>query len=1049
MAQETKGAVLAQLEEPMDNYKKTFNNFIQIGQSLSSTLEQDADLLADIRKKFDSLSASVELEFEGTEVFNQEIKRTKDLIEQSITRVHESLNVADCIAKDLDELSQAFDKIHADGVQLEDTVKNINIVSDSIEVASRNAGITAFHAGTQGRGFEVIAREMNALVKNVQEPTHKIPETAHAIIKHAIDLGHNLLRIDSIMLDLKQINKRFSEMTSELLSLIPNIEAGIKNISHSVETQKVLHRLLVGENEKTSTWLSEIYDVARSSAILEISLEAVFRHINNAYDRLLVVNDDTSFCHLYRTLVQALSGTVNRQTQSIQGTFDRDIEKLDVQSSERSILQLVSETNGLYETISTIDSEIQNWLKANNQAHDALVQGIALYQQVIGILGDLYSSLGAVRCEADKIEKPLFDLTKITERSKVLGLYAGIESARGGQFATALGVVTGEIKDLSEKTTSFVGQLGDVANDMLHSINQLSDCLIKSKSDVEQGIGSLQNAQLIIEKNGQVLQNLSTLAQEMVTSTKTMTMYCNELSTQIRALNEDYKSINTSRQRYAETSRAYSSVAGRLFTSLQQQLQSVNVLRSINKSIVFRQSVEPIILDPANKTDARSHEIIEQIFIGLLSFDSSNHLIPGLAQSFSVSPDGHEWDFTIRKNIRFHNGTRLTARHVAKTIARVKQGPNANFIDYVNSVSVLDENRIRFVLEYPYLPFLANLACGVCDITPDDFDETKPIGAGPYQFVHWHPQKEIVLDVTPDFYDGRPPIDRLIIKIIPDKKEACERFRRGEIDMMQISSDMVGELEAAEVVSGSVLSTQYVGINVKLETPFKHMEIRQAMNYIINKKEFAEVVMNGQALPAYGVFPPGMSVYNDRLVGYTYSIDRAKELMQNAGFGNGIDGTFLFDVSESDTAIRRAEYIRNRLGEIGIHVTLNPLPWKDFLEKGYRGESILCMKSWVSDNGDPDNFLYPLFHSKSFGRAGNTSFYRNRDVDEMIEQARIERNAKKRRELYRTIESIIINDAPWIFLSHGVDTYAVSKAINGFKVDPFSIVRFRYLWSER
>lgn len=1049
MAQEVKDAVLAQIKEPMDEFNKAFKEFVHSGQSTSATLERDVELLADIRKRFDSLSASVELEFEGTEVFSQEIKRTKELIEESVARVHESLSVSDCIAGDLDELSQAFDKIRAGGLQLEDTVKNINMVSDSIEVASRNAGITAFHAGTQGRGFEVIAREMTALVKNVQEPTHLIPETAHAIIKEAVELGHSLLRIDSIMYDLKDISKRFSEMTGELLSLMPTIEAGIKNISQSVEAQKVLHQMLLEENKKTSKWLSEIYDIARSSAILEISLEAVFRHINNIYGSLMTVKEPTSFQHLYRILMTVMGGMTDRQVLSVNGAVDRDIGRLEVLSSERSILQLVSETNGLFQTISSMDAEIQNWVKTNSQACDALAQGITLYRQIIDILSDLHKHLEVVGREADRIDRPLYDLTKITERSKVLGLYAGIESARGGQFASALGVVTGEIKDLSEKTTSFVAQLGDVANNMLRSISQLSECLIRSKSDVEQGIGSLQSAHAILDKNGEVLQNLSKLAQEMVASTESMTTHCNELSTKIRTLNEDYTTINTNRQEYAAASRSCSAIAGRLSTALQQQISKVIVSRPEYRKIVLRQSVEPIILDPANKTDARSHEVIEQVFAGLFTFDSSNHLVPGLARSFSVSPDGHEWDFVIRKNIRFHNGDKLTARHVADTVARVKQGPNANFIDYVNRVTTLDEYRIRFVLEYPYLPFLANLACGVCDITPSDFDDARPVGAGPYQFVRWRPQEEIVLDIFPDFYDGRAPVDQLIFKIIPDKQEACERFLHGEIDMMQVTADMIKRLESTKIVSGSILSTQYVGINVKIDTPFKHKEVRQAMNCVINKREFAEVVMDGQALPGYGVFPPGMPVYNKNLAGYTVNLDRAKDLMKKAGFGNGIDGTFLFDISEGDTAIRRAEYIQKCLSDIGIQLTLNPMPWRDFLEKGYRGQSILCMKSWVSDNGDPDNFLYPLFHSKSFGRTGNTSFYRNREVDTMIEQARIERNAKKRKELYRTIEKIIVDDAPWIFLSHGVDTYAVNNTVGGFKVDPFGIIRFRYLWSER
>ena len=105
------------------------------------------------------------------------------------------------------------------------------------------------------------------------------------------------------------------------------------------------------------------------------------------------------------------------------------------------------------------------------------------------------------------------------------------------------------------------------------------------------------------------------------------------------------------------------------------------------------------------------------------------------------------------------------------------------------------------------------------------------------------------------------------------------------------------------------------------------------------------------------------------------------------------------------------------------------------------------MRGWVSDNGDPDNFLYPLFHSTSFGRPGNTSFYRSDGADRLIEQARAERNGAKRNSMYQRVEELIVEDAPWIFLCHGVDSYAVSKNVHGFQIDPFGLVRFRYLWS--
>jgi ABC-type transport system substrate-binding protein/methyl-accepting chemotaxis protein len=1047
MQQDIKQEVIDSVKKPLGVHDTAFKKLTEIGREIEKTLENDTELMLDIRKKFDNLSAAVELEFEGTAVFEQEINKSNDLLVKSVENVNDSLEVSNQVTADLGNISQYFDRIHSNGLQLEDLIKNINTVSDSIEVASRNAGITAFHAGHQGRGFEVIAREMTTLVKSVQQPSEKIPELAKTIIKQSVELGHDLLRITNIMYDLKRINTKFSTIIEELLALVPTIEDGLKRIAKTVDAQKELHTMLLRENERVARWLGDIYDTARSSAVLEIALETLFRRINNIKSRLVGVHDDSSFGPTCNQLSNALDHASRSYDRILNELMSQDIGKLDAQASERSILQLVSETNQLYEIIQSIAKEIQNWLKTNDEACEALSKGISFYHDVTGLLSDLNHKMLEVQQEASLIETPLFDLKKITERSKILGLYAGIESARSGEHASALGIVTGEIKDLADRTSTYVGKIAEVAGDMTRNMEQLSSYLVKSMSDVEQGIASLNASRSILRENNDVLANLAHLSQEMIDSTDRMKSQCNALTECIRDLNKDYNRIKKGFSEYAKTVSINTQTSQQIRTVLREYQTRIGALKRKAKTVVYRQSIEPIIMDPANKTDARSHEIIEQVFTGLYSFDSANHLVPGITESFTVSKDGRVWDFVLKKNVLFHDGSRVSAQHVVDMVKRVKQGPNVSFIDYVDNAAILDESRVRFILKFPYLPFLANLACGACDITPTRFNANSPVGCGPYRLTRWIREQEIHLEVFEKFFDGRPPIDRIIVKIISDNIEAIRRFKLGEIDMMQISADMLHEFDPAEIVAGPQLSTQYVGINVALDTPFKNMKVRQAMNYAIDKERYVHEALDGQAVPASGVFPPGMYVYNKNLSGYDYDLERARVLMKEAGYGSGLDSTYPLDIRESPVARKRAEFLSRALDKIGIHLTINAMTWKDFLERGYRGESILCMKSWVSDNGDPDNFLYPLFHSTSFGRAGNSSWYANPEVDSSIEAARSERNSKKRCTIYRDVETIIVKDAPWIFLSHGVDTYAVKSNIEGFRVDPFGIVRFRYLWS--
>jgi ABC-type transport system substrate-binding protein/methyl-accepting chemotaxis protein len=1048
MSQDLKNTVIDRIRAPLAEYNTSFDELLKTSRHVEDRFVKDTELLSEIRKKFDNLTASVELEFEGIAVFDQEIKKTKEILEQSIVQVNESLAVSTRISKGLDDISKSFNSIQTYAAQLDDIVKNIATVSDNIEVASRNAGITAFHAGEKGRGFEVISREMTMLVRNVQKPTQLIPVISEEIVRGIEDLGQDLFRIGNIINDLGEINTRFSNITDELLSLIPNIEDGIKSLSSSVKSQRELQELLITENERSTVWLNNIQDISRSSAILEQYLEAIFRRISNIRESLIAIEDNTSFAWTLNSFKIALHDTSRSYAKGISDFSDKDIDQSGVQLSERSILQLVSEANQLYQVIENIAAEVKNWLKTNSVACDVLNKGVDFYQDIVNILESLNKKIQVMQKKSEYIEEPLFRLKKIMERSRILGLYASIESARGGQYADSLGVVTREIKNLSDKTTSFVSDIDDVAVNITKSFDELSAFLARSMSDVEQGVSSLKSAAAILEKNRDLLENLDNLALEMTRSTDTMKTQCNDLSTLVRELNNDYVAITQGFKKYTELISTCGTIAEDLLKNVSSFDKDIAVITRHPKTVVYRHPDEPIILDPAYKTDARSHEIIEQVFIGLVTFDPSNHIIPGMVDSFSVSKDGLAWDFKIKKNIRFHNGDTVNAKDVAHTITRVQGGPNVSFIDYIDDVVVLDELNLRFNLKFPYLPFLANLACGVCDITHRDFSPEKPNGAGPYKLIEWNKEKEIILEAFEDFFDGRPAIDRVEIRFIKNDDEAVELYKKGEIELMKVTPEMAKYFSPEELVSGPGLSTQYIGINVDKDTPFKNKKVRQAMNLALDNDAYIEVAMEGQAIPAHGVFPPGMYSYNRELAGYGFDLDRALRLMEEAGYGSGLENTYPFDTRDNETAIKRSEYIIKSLEKIGIKLILNPLPWSELLERGYRGDSLISMKGWVSDNGDPDNFLYPLFHSSSFGRAGNTFYYSNDNVDTMIESARSERNSQKRKTIYQNIEEIIVDDAPWIFLSHAVDWYVVSNKIGGFKVDPFGINKFRYLWSK-
>ncbi|MEO0185106.1 MAG: ABC transporter substrate-binding protein, partial [candidate division WOR-3 bacterium] len=867
-----------------------------------------------------------------------------------------------------------------------------------------------------------------------------------ALLNGVDELHSDLKRIQDVIVFLKEIANKFLNINNELLTLIPNLENSIKDISSSVMIQKDLHTALHNESEKLPAYLDEIYSVTRTTAITEIFLCAFFQHLNNTKNNLLLAKDGNNFYYFFNTFNKILENEP-RLEESIERLGGTTLRKLEIHSLERLTLQFVSEAKHLNDIISQITEKIKSWISTHKFANETLSRAKVFYQDIGELVNSLNSKAHALKELINKIDKPLQELKRITDRSRLLGLYAGIESARSGEYSGALGVVTSEIKKLSIQSTQFVAAIDKLESQILLNFRNLISCFIRASGDVELGLEALNDSLVAINESSKVLDNLSALSQEMLGSTGEMTNQCSLLSEHHRIFESEYEKINEDFASYSNTIKSGDTLTKGIKSIINEFKKDVSVVTTSRRTIVFRATEDPIVLDPAIKTDTTSHQIIEQVFTGLYTFDQLNHLIPGVARSFSVSEDGKIWDFFIKKGVKFHNGVEVLARDVLNSLNRVSKGPNASFIEYVSEMIVIDSHHIRFVLKFPFVPFLANISCGIGDIVPSDFSQERPIGCGPYKLISYEKKKQIVLEAFEDFFDGRPPVDRCVVMNISDDNEATDLFKKGEISILNLTSNMLKDFSPEDIYSGPGLSTQYLAVNFSKKSPFLDLRVRQAMNYVIDRDLYCRELLKGKAIPAFGVYPPGLPGYNKGLISYNYDLKKARELMKEAGFASGIADTFPLDVRAGTDNIRRAEFIKDSFAKIGIYLQVNALPWEEFLNKTYSGNSIICLRGWVSDNGDPDNFV-SLFHSKNFGASGNTSFYGNDELDAMIESARAEQIVRRRIELYQKIERFIIDNALWVFLSHGVDCYAVQKNIKGFMVDPFGLVRFRNLYCE-
>jgi peptide/nickel transport system substrate-binding protein/oligopeptide transport system substrate-binding protein len=456
---------------------------------------------------------------------------------------------------------------------------------------------------------------------------------------------------------------------------------------------------------------------------------------------------------------------------------------------------------------------------------------------------------------------------------------------------------------------------------------------------------------------------------------------------------------------------------------------------------------DPSSLDPANIVDVHGVTVANQIFDGLVAFDAHLNVVPALAQSWSASRDGLVWTFYLRKGVQFHNGREMSAEDVVYSLSRLLNptvgSRNSPLLDKVKGaaefqdgttkvlegIKAIDRYTVEVSLSEPFVPFISILGMAHTSIVPRDEVErlgpdfgTAPVGTGPFRFVRWVQGQEILLETNEHYFGGRPALDRVRFVIFPggDESVILKAFGQRELEESPLTSDRRKEfLEAAtyKVIRKPTLSLLFYGFNLE-RPPFQKREVRQAFNYAIDKIRLNQQVQGGLYVVARGILPPGMPGYNPEVQGYDYDLARAKTLLAEAGHAGGKNLTpVMLSTSVKSLAVQaESQIIQHDLAVLGVQVDSQEFnDWPTFREALAQGDVQLFRHLWRADYPDPDNFLYPLFHS-----AGQRNYdrYHNPAVDKLLDDARREIDDMRRVKLYRQAEQFILQDAPGIMLLH-------------------------------
>ena len=470
---------------------------------------------------------------------------------------------------------------------------------------------------------------------------------------------------------------------------------------------------------------------------------------------------------------------------------------------------------------------------------------------------------------------------------------------------------------------------------------------------------------------------------------------------------------------------------------------------------------EPVGLDPAQVTDLNSSRVGRRVVETLVAFaDESTQIVPGLAESWTISKDGLTYTFKLRKGIAFHDGTSFNAQAVKFSIERQinpehtasklgKYPFAAYFFGNVKAVEAMDDSTVRFVLKEPRASFLAILVAPAASVVSptaamksgQDYT-ASPVGTGPFKFASWDRGQRVVLEKNPTYWRYPVKVDRVIFRPVTEDQARLTELLTGGLDLIVgTPPDFVAQLENNPKVT---LQKQvgahvwYLGFN-NTKKPFDDKRVRQALNYAVNKDAIVRDVLKGTGSISKGPVLPGTWGDEGGLKPFPYDPERAKKLLAEAGLPSGFSTTLWVPESGSgmQSPVAMSTIIQSNLKAVGVNVTLQTMEWGTFLAKLRTKEQDMFALSWMAGSEDPDLVMYPLLHSSQWTPNGpNRALYKNEQFDKLLSEARLTTDQAKRAAMYRQAQKILVEDAPWIFVDHEVQIAALGKRVQGFKLHP-------------
>jgi peptide/nickel transport system substrate-binding protein len=492
-------------------------------------------------------------------------------------------------------------------------------------------------------------------------------------------------------------------------------------------------------------------------------------------------------------------------------------------------------------------------------------------------------------------------------------------------------------------------------------------------------------------------------------------------------------------------------------------------------TLTYTYHPEPTALSTIATSAVPVYLMATKIFESLLEYEGPGLTPkPGLAVSWTVTNENKTFTFKLRPGVKWHDGAPFTSADVKFSIEKIVKPLHSRGKVYFDNVVIIetpDPLTVVFKLAEPIPFFLRAFQPGEAPILPrhileklnvDDAKTVrsaefmqKPVGTGPFRLKEWRKGSHIVLERFPDYWKkGRPYLDQVVLKVIPDGAARSIGLENGEVDLAPMSAVPqvdVQRLAGLKHLTASDKGTEGLGPILWLEVnlrqkPLSDVRVRQAMSLALDRKKIVDIIWFGQGKPALGPFVAGNPYLNKAIKPYAYDPKLANKLLDEAGYRRGANN-MRFKVQQNflpygESWVRLAEYIKQELGKVGIEVETRSLDFGGWLKKIYTDWDYGFTSNFTHNYSDPSIGTQRAFISSTIRKGAtftNSMDYRNAKVDELFRKALTETDEKARRRQFDDAQKILHDELPVIFLMDIAYTHLWNKRVHGLITNGISM----------